>query len=82
MGCAELLLHGDDLAQGLGAVLDPPRDVCTRVAARLFPEQEPVPGAWDFLRWCAGRIELPGRPRRTGWKWRGSPPEDGARPAE
>ncbi|MCG3755602.1 maleylpyruvate isomerase N-terminal domain-containing protein [Amycolatopsis sp. Poz14] len=82
MGCVELLLHGDDIAQGLGVAIDPPRGTCARVVARLFPEQEPIPDAWDALRWCAGRIALPGRPRRTGWKWRGSPLEDRSNPEE
>ncbi|MBB4684321.1 maleylpyruvate isomerase N-terminal domain-containing protein [Amycolatopsis jiangsuensis] len=76
MGCAELLLHGEDLAQGQETVLDPPREVCARVAARLFPEQEPAADGWDSLRWCTGRIALPGRPRRDAWRWRGEPLED------
>jgi hypothetical protein len=75
MGCVELLMHGEDIATGLGVPerIDPPRDVCARVLARLFPEQDVEGDAWQALRWCAGRIELPGRPRRTGWKWRGAP---------
>ncbi|MFF0148761.1 hypothetical protein ATK36_0312 [Amycolatopsis sulphurea] len=81
MGCVELLLHGDDLARGQGAAFDPPRGICARVAARLFPDQEPVTDAWDTLRWCTGRNALPGRPRRTEWSWRGAPLEDGSGPA-
>ncbi|MGW4487673.1 maleylpyruvate isomerase N-terminal domain-containing protein [Amycolatopsis sp. NPDC004368] len=73
MGCAELLLHGDDLARGVGTQLDPPREVCARVVARLFPDEAPASDPWDGLRWCAGRIELPGRSRRAEWKWRGAP---------
>ncbi|MFG3599906.1 hypothetical protein [Micromonospora chersina] len=33
MGCVETLLHGDDIAQGLGLAIDPPRDVCARLLA-------------------------------------------------
>ncbi|MFF4599641.1 hypothetical protein [Amycolatopsis sp. NPDC001319] len=74
MGCAELLLHGEDLATGLGTRLDPPREVCANVVARLFPGEAPASDPWDGLRWCAGRIALPGRSRRAEWKWRGAPP--------
>ncbi|MEV4597173.1 hypothetical protein AB0K15_07205 [Amycolatopsis sp. NPDC049253] len=73
MGCAELLLHGEDLATGLGTELDPPREVCANVVARLFPDEAPASDPWDGLRWCAGRIALPGRSRRVEWKWRGAP---------
>ncbi|MEU4779458.1 hypothetical protein [Micromonospora sp. NPDC023633] len=76
MGCAETLLHGDDIAQGLGLALRPPRDVCARVLARLFPESaRELAGVdpWAALRWSTGRIELPGRPRSPEWRWRGAP---------
>lgn len=76
MGCAELLLHGEDVARGNGAALDPPRDVCARVLARLFPH---VVGSvtavdpWDGLRWATHRLELPGLPPQVGWQWRAAP---------
>lgn len=76
MGCAEALLHGEDIAHGLGTALDPPRPLCARVVARLFPDvaaELPDVDPWAALRWCAGRIELPGRPRREHWQWRGAP---------
>ncbi|MEV4492351.1 DinB family protein [Micromonospora coxensis] len=76
MGCVETLLHGDDIAQGLGVAVDPPRDVCTRVLTRLFPEAaQDLAGVdpWAALRWSTGRIELPGRPRPAEWRWRGAP---------
>ncbi|NES30023.1 hypothetical protein GCE86_06905 [Micromonospora terminaliae] len=76
MGCAETLLHGDDIAHGLGLAIDPPRDTCRRVLARLFPEAaRDLAGVdpWAALRWSTGRIELPGRPRRHEWRWRGAP---------
>lgn len=79
MGCAEALLHGHDIAQGLDVTLNPPQDTCSRVLARLFPQEaaglastEP----WLALRWAAGRASMPGRPRRQEWGWRGAPRPD------
>lgn len=76
MGCAEVLLHGADIAEGLGETLDPPRPVCARVVARLFPDvtaELADVDPWAALRWCTGRVALPGRPRRDRWQWRGAP---------
>jgi hypothetical protein len=75
MGCLELLLHGDDIARGLGTAVDPPRDLCTRLLVRMFPDQSDLDGLdpWLAIRWCAGRADLPDRPRRTDWAWRGAP---------
>jgi hypothetical protein len=71
LGCYEALLHGNDIAQGFGLSLDPPRDVCRRVLARIFP-QVPADLAqsepWSALLQAGGRIELPGQPR-----WRPHP---------
>jgi hypothetical protein len=57
MGCHEALLHGNDIAQAFGLSLDPPRDVCRRVLARIFP-QAPTDLAesdpWTALQWAAG----------------------------
>lgn len=75
MGCVELLAHGEDVARGLGMALDPPRELCERVLARMFPEVT-ADDAWDGLLWATGRIELPDRDRRTSWRWRGAPLED------
>jgi hypothetical protein len=76
MGCVETLLHGEDIAHGLGLALDPPREVCSQVLARMFPEAADGLAnldPWAALRWSTGRIELPGHPRRTQWQWRGAP---------
>ncbi|WP_218012347.1 maleylpyruvate isomerase N-terminal domain-containing protein [Micromonospora sp. WMMA1996] len=76
MGVAEVLLHGEDVAAGLGVAVDPPRPVCARVVARLFPDVAPGladTDPWAALRWCAGRLDLPARPRRHAWQWRGAP---------
>ena len=80
MGCTEMLLHGNDIAQGLGLSLDPPRQVCHRTLARLFPEvAADLAGTdpWAALQWATGRTELPGHPRREQWRWRGAPLGEG-----
>ncbi|MFG2820383.1 maleylpyruvate isomerase N-terminal domain-containing protein [Kitasatospora sp. NPDC048365] len=74
MGCAEVLLHTWDLAGGLGADWSPPPDLCEGVLARLFPDA-PAGDPAAVLLWCAGRGELPGRPRRTTWSWRAAVPD-------
>lgn len=73
MGCAELLVHGEDIARGLGLTLDPPRDLCARVLARLFPDVVVGADAWATLLWATDRIELPGLEKQVGWRWRGAP---------
>ncbi|MEV5506915.1 maleylpyruvate isomerase N-terminal domain-containing protein [Streptomyces orinoci] len=74
MGVVEALVHMEDVAQGLGAVWKPPLGICERVMARLFPDVAiGEEGAWRALLWATGRIELPGRPRRTSWRWNGVP---------
>ncbi|MER7860193.1 hypothetical protein ABTX61_13890 [Amycolatopsis japonica] len=77
MGCVEVLVHGEDMARGLDVTLDPPRDVCSRVLARMFPDVD-VTGVdpWTALLWATDRTELPGRPSRAGWQWRGTPLDD------
>ncbi|MEV7554126.1 hypothetical protein AB0N89_31295 [Amycolatopsis sp. NPDC089917] len=80
MGCVEALVHGEDMARGLGVTLDPPRDVCSRVLARMFPEVDADDvDPWTALLWATDRTGLPGRPSRAGWQWRAAPWED--RPA-
>jgi len=77
MGCVEALVHGADLARGLGVGLEPPRDLCARVLARLFPhttgdlaDTDP----WLALLWATNRHQFPDREPQTTWTWRGSPP--------
>src|SRR5260370_6116314 len=59
LGCNEALLHGNDIAQGFGLSLDPPRDVCRRVLARLYP-QPPT----EFASASPGS-PAPGNPARS-----------------
>ncbi|WP_026421736.1 maleylpyruvate isomerase family mycothiol-dependent enzyme [Actinokineospora inagensis] len=72
MGCVEVLVHGVDIARGLGSALEPPRDVCARVVAAMFPRLD-VAGLdpWTALLWATNRVEVPGRPSQRGWRWRG-----------
>lgn len=69
MGVAELLLHTYDIAQGLALSWEPPQELSAAVLARLFPDTPPGPPG-EALLWSAGRLALPGRPRRTSWTWR------------
>lgn len=75
-GCDEVLIHGWDLAQGLGADLPPPCDLARRVLERLFPWVSPGDGEdpWELLVWSNGRVDLPGRERvLPGWEWHCAP---------
>ncbi|WP_409491072.1 hypothetical protein [Amycolatopsis sp. cmx-11-12] len=74
MGCVEVLVHGEDMARGLDVTLDPPRDVCSRVLARMFSDVDATDvDPWTALLWATDRTDLPGRPSRAGWQWRGAP---------
>jgi len=73
MGTVETLVHTHDIAAGLDLSWIPPRDVCDRVLARLFPDAPPDEDRWQVLLWCTGRAELPGRERLTTWRWDGTP---------
>jgi len=72
MGCNEALVHGNDIAQGFGLSLDPPRDMCRRVLARIFPQAPADLAAsdpWTALLWVGGRISLPRHARQpTSWR--------------
>jgi uncharacterized protein (TIGR03083 family) len=63
LACDELLVHTGDIAAGLGAGFDPPREVCARVLGRLFPWAPPDQDPWAALRWANGRAPLGQRPR-------------------
>ncbi|MFB8107629.1 VOC family protein [Streptomyces sp. NPDC056007] len=76
MGVVETLVHTYDLAEGLGLTWAPPAALCDRALARLFPGAPAGGDRWTVLLWATGRAELPGRPRRTEWRWDGRPLED------
>ena len=76
MGCTEALLHGHDIAQGLGITLNPPRDLCGGVLVRLFPQAAADLASkdpWQALQWTTGRASLPGHPQLQQWRWHGTP---------
>ena len=66
LGCNEVLVHGYDIARGLGIDWKPPAPLASAVLDRLFPDApEGDPG--QVLLWCTGRSALGARPRRTSW---------------
>ncbi len=69
MGVLETFVHTRDVALGLGVPWSPDPDLCARVLGRLLPEVEPAADPWTTLLWACGRIALPDRPRRDGWRW-------------
>lgn len=74
LGCEEILLHTDDIAQGLGLVFHPPNDLSARILARIFPWAPADADPWAALRWAAGRAALPDRERiDANWGWHPAP---------
>ncbi|MFJ7068702.1 hypothetical protein [Streptomyces sp. NPDC101115] len=73
MGVVETLVHTHDLAEGLGLPWQPPAALCARTLARLFPDAPTDTAPWPTLLWATGRADLPGHPRRTTWRWDGTP---------
>jgi hypothetical protein len=74
MGCAEILLHTDDLTQGFDRSFRPPDALCERIVRRLFPWAPTDVDGWSALRWATGRLDLPGYGRVTAnWAWHASP---------
>jgi hypothetical protein len=74
MGCDEMLVHTDDIANGFGTVFQPPQDVCRRVLVRLFPWAPTDVDPWSALLWANGRISLPGHEQLgPDWRWHCKP---------
>ncbi|MEV0256270.1 hypothetical protein AB0H82_18650 [Streptomyces sp. NPDC050732] len=75
MGIVETLVHTYDITGGLGIrdAWNPPADLCARVLNRLFSDVPTDAEPWAVLLWATGRGDLPGRPRRTEWRWYGAP---------
>jgi hypothetical protein len=78
IGCAEVLIHGTDVAEAVALSWSPPADVTAAVLGRLFPDVADVTDPVAGLLWATGRIELPGRPRRTSWTYAMTPAGDPA----
>ena len=74
LGCEEILLHTDDIAQGLRLPFRPPDELAARVLTRLFPWAPADGDPWAALRWAAGRAALPDRARLgPDWYWHCAP---------
>jgi hypothetical protein len=74
MGCAEILLHTDDIADALGVPFGPSAALCARVARRIFPWAPIDVPPWDALRWGGGRVALPDLERLdANWWWHCAP---------
>ena len=90
MACSEVLVHGHDIATGLGLPIDPPDDLCGAMVGRLAPWLAGGESAWPAFLWHAGRIDLPGRESHDDdtWtllrgplsEWDGEIPEQDPRP--
>ncbi|AUS79976.1 hypothetical protein C1701_18375 [Actinoalloteichus sp. AHMU CJ021] len=76
VGVAELVLHGYDLALGLGLDYRAPVDVARRLLGRLSP-QIPEEGwsvdSWHVLLWSTGRADIPGVDAVGRWQWQVEP---------
>jgi hypothetical protein len=72
MHCDEVLVHGYDIALGLGVAFLPPPDLARSVRDRLFP-WAPSGDPWTTLLWCNGRVALPDHDRLTDWSWHPAP---------
>ena len=73
MGCDELLVHVNDIAEGLGLRFHPPDDLAGGVLSRLFPSLPPGDDAWATVLWANGRLERGGEQRPPDWVWQSSP---------
>jgi hypothetical protein len=74
MGCVEMLVHTDDIAATLGDGFTPDDVTCRRVVDRLFPWAPRDTPGWLTLRWCTGRVAMPGHPMvAPNWAWFAAP---------
>jgi hypothetical protein len=78
MGCDEMLVHGWDIAQGLGLPFTPPSSTAERTLRRLFPWAPTADEAdpWQALLWANGRVPLGERQPEKRWIWHNEPLAD------
>jgi quinol monooxygenase YgiN len=70
MACDELLVHGLEVAEAVGATFEPADAIVEAVVARLFPWAPASGGALERLRWCNGRAPLGDEPQLDpSWYW-------------
>ncbi|GIF14368.1 DinB family protein [Actinoplanes teichomyceticus] len=69
MGITEVLVHLYDVAATLDLRWSPDPGVCARALRRIFADTPAGDDPWATLLWATGRVGLPGRPRRTEWRW-------------
>ena len=73
MGCDEILVHGYDIATGLGVEdYAPPPDVAERTLRRLFPWADVDGDPWLALLRANGR-SVGDQPRDPNWLWHCAP---------
>jgi hypothetical protein len=71
VACTEGLVHGADIAEGLGIDWQPPGGLCDVLVDTLFPEASGLAGtAAERLLWATGRRPLGEAARRTSWDYR------------
>jgi len=56
MGIVETVVHTYDIATGLGLDWVPPRSLCAKTLARLFPTAPGNGDPWQVLLWATGRL--------------------------
>jgi hypothetical protein len=79
LGCAEILLHTDDILRSFGRGCFAPDALCRHIVGRLAPWAAPTQAVdgWSLLRWATGRTEIPGQGRvGPDWAWHASPLEE------
>lgn len=71
MSVVELIVHGHDIFAGTDVTWTPDSEMCERVLSELFPsvDVDSAEDCFGVLLWSTGRIELPGMPLRTEWRW-------------
>jgi hypothetical protein len=74
MGCAEVMIHTEDIASTIGDGYRAPDDLTDRVVRRLFPWAPEHDDPWARFRWCTGRAALEGHQRQgPEWLWHAAP---------
>lgn len=75
MGVDEMLVHGSDIAVGMGLAYDPPSHICAAILRRIFPWAPDNGDPWAALQWANGRINLGTSRAEPDWRWHAAPLE-------